>query len=139
MPTKEKYALLSETVKKEQRLKGYYKQRSTKAGHISQIVSARKCRAKQNNIPFTVSLDYLISIATDTCPVFETPLSWTKSTGFNTTKDNFPSLDRIKPDLGYIEGNVVWVSYLANKMKQNANPQQLHKFANWIKNNIKEK
>jgi len=139
MPTKERYALLSETDKKQQRLKGYYKQRSTKAGHISQIASARKCRAKQNNIPFTVSLEYLVSIATDNCPVFGSSLSWTKSTGFNSTKDNFPSLDRIKPELGYIEGNVVWVSYLANKMKQNANSEQLHKFADWIKNNIKEK
>jgi hypothetical protein len=42
MPTKEKWALLSEKDKKEQRVKSYYKQRSTKAGHISQIASARK-------------------------------------------------------------------------------------------------
>lgn len=138
MPTKEKWALMSEKDKKEQRLKSYYKQRSTKEGHISQIASARKCRAKKENIPFNVSLTYLVSIAVDNCPVFGTPLSWTKSTGFNTTKDNFPSLDRIKPELGYIKGNVIWVSYLANKMKQNANTKQLLKFAHWITDNFKE-
>lgn len=138
MPIKEKYALLSEEDRKNQRSKAYYKQRSTIAGHISQIMAARKCRAKQSNIPFDVSLQYLISIFTEKCPVFEMQLSWTKSTGFNTTKDNFPSLDRIIPELGYVEGNVRWISYLANKMKQNANSKQLHKFADWIKINVKE-
>jgi hypothetical protein len=138
MPTKERYALLPKKVNKEQRLKAYYKQRSTINGHVSQIAAARKCRAKQNNIPFTVSVEYLVSIVTEKCPVFDVPLTWTKSQGFNTSKDNFPSLDRICPNLGYVEGNVIWVSYLANKMKQNANAKQLHKFADWIKTNIKE-
>lgn len=139
MPVKEKYALLPEKVKKEQRAKAYYKQRSTISGHISQIMAARKCRAKQSNVPFEVSLEYLISIFTETCPVFGTQLSWTKSKGFNTPKDDFPSLDKIVPELGYVEGNVRWISYLANKMKQNANSMQLHKFADWVKTNVKEK
>ena len=139
MPTKERYALLPEKIKKEQRAKAYYKQRSTISGHIGQIMSARKCRAKQNNIQFNVSLKYLISIFTEKCPVFGTQLSWTESNGFNTSKDDFPSLDRIVPELGYVEGNVRWISYLANKMKQNANSKQLHEFADWVKANIKEK
>ena len=138
MPTKEKWAAMAEADKKSQRLKGYYKQRSTKSGHINQIFSAVKFRAKRDNILVNLTLEYLISVATDYCPVFGTKLTWTKSFGYKASKNNFPSLDRIKPELGYIEGNVVWVSYLANKMKQNANPKQLHLFANWIKVNIKE-
>lgn len=138
MPTKIRYARMSNEQKKKHRKTGYYNQRATLKGHISQIASARKCRAKKQNIPFDVSIEYLISIAPENCPIFGMPLSWTKSTGFNTTKDSFPSLDRIVPELGYVEGNVQWVSYLANKMKQNATPVQLHQFADWIKLNIKE-
>ena len=138
MPVKEKYALMPLEQKKKHRKTAYYKERSTKKGHISQIARARKCAAKKQNIQFSVSLEYLVSIAPENCPVLGIPLSWSKSSGFNSCKDNFPSIDRHSPTLGYIEGNVVWMSYLANRMKSNATPEQLHKFADWIKLNIKE-
>ena len=138
MPTKERYALMSSEQKKKHRKTAYYKERATKEGHIRQIFSSRKCKAKKEKITFNVSLDYIISIAPLICPVLGIELSWTKSTGFDTCKDSFPSMDRINPSLGYIEGNIMWMSYLANRMKSNATPEQLCKFADWIKLNIKE-
>jgi hypothetical protein len=111
-------------------IKNRYIRRNTKSGHIAAIVSNRKVVAKKENIPFSVSLEYLINQATDVCPVLGIELSWGIRKG--KLSDNSPSLDKIKPELGYVEGNVRWMSYLANSMKRNATPEQLKTFANWI-------
>lgn len=42
------------------------------------------------------------------------------------------SLDCINPEKGYIKGNVWVISFLANKMKQNASREELILFANGI-------
>ena len=43
-----------------------------------------------------------------------------------------PSIDRIVPELGYVEGNVAWISKKANTLKLNRSPQMLRKIADWI-------
>jgi hypothetical protein len=103
---------------------------STKEGHIKRTASTRKVYAKKAGIPFTVSIDYLISIAHDNCPVFGFPLLWASR---NKRGNPFsPSLDKINPELGYIEGNVQWISYKANTMKSNASSAELKQFAEWV-------
>lgn len=47
------------------------------------------------------------------------------------TKDAAPSLDRIVPALGYVRGNVVVVSFLANRIKTNATPAQIRAVADF--------
>jgi hypothetical protein len=59
------------------------------------------------------------------CPVFGIKLSWE----IGTTNMNSPSLDRIDPTKGYVKGNVMMISQLANAMKQNATPEQLKQFS----------
>jgi len=108
---------------------------STKAGHINKICSGTKHRAKIKNIPFNLTAEYLLSIAPDFCPIFNSPLSWCRRGG-KSVKQDCPSLDKIIPELGYIEGNVQWVSFKANAMKFNATFDELHKFANWVKETI---
>jgi hypothetical protein len=62
------------------------------------------------------------------CPVF----------GFDLRRNhkvplfNSPSVDRINPTKGYTKDNIQIISQLANAMKQNASPEQLLKFAEWI-------
>jgi hypothetical protein len=106
-------------------------QMRTKNGHIKNIFQARKSKAKKENIPFDVSLEYLISIAPDNCPVFNIPLSWTFRTG-GKAEPTSPSLDKIIPSLGYVKGNVQWLSLKANLMKQNATHEELNQFAKWV-------
>ena len=95
---------------------------STKEGHIYKRYHARKNHAKNKGLEFTISLEYLTSIAPDVCPVLGIPLSWCVSN--RKVSDNSPSVDRINPDKGYIEGNVVWLSSKANRIKNSGTAEE---------------
>ena len=56
----------------------------------------------------------------DMCPVLGIPLFKDGTKGANT-----PSVDRIKPELGYVKGNILVVSLLANRIKTNATAEQI--------------
>jgi len=71
---------------------------------------------------------YLRSIEPKKCPVFGKKMI----TGDGQSHDWSPSVDKIIPSKGYVRGNIQVISYLANKMKQNASPTQLKQFAQWV-------
>lgn len=87
----------------------------------------KRSYSKQNNIPFDLTPEYLESIWTDTCPItgvkFERHVKW---------QDNSPALDRIKPEKGYIKGNVVYISARANRIKYDATVEELRRIADWL-------
>lgn len=63
----------------------------------------------------------------DKCPVLGIPLSPTA----RAAGPGSPSLDRIENDRGYVRGNVVVVSHLANTIKSVATPKQLRQVASF--------
>lgn len=65
----------------------------------------------------------------EVCPILEIPLEFSR-TGKPT--DNSPSIDRKDPTKGYTKDNVWIVSFMANSIKRNANPETLRKFADWV-------
>lgn len=103
--------------------------KSTIEKHVNRTLSHIKSRAKKLGVPFNLSTEYAISIVVDICPALEIKLAWTERKG---RQPNSPSLDKIIPELGYVEGNVMWLSNKANTMKNDATKDQLKKFANWI-------
>ena len=63
------------------------------------------------------------------CPVFGTPLVG----GLNGHPEhNSPSLDRLDPEKGYTMDNVVIISMLANRIKQDATSDQVAAVARWM-------
>ncbi|MEJ7805009.1 MAG: hypothetical protein WKG03_03685 [Telluria sp.] len=44
---------------------------------------------------------------------------------------NSPTLDRLKPELGYVKGNVMVISHMANTIKSSATVDQLKQVANF--------
>jgi len=104
-----------------------------KQQHISTYLRNARSRARRDNVPFSLTKEYLLSIATDECPIFHTPFEWGVSgLGKGNTKDNCPTLDRILPELGYVEGNVAFISYRANRIKDNGTMQEHYDIADWI-------
>jgi hypothetical protein len=106
------------------------KYRSTLRGHVATLLSKAKKRAKDEGIPYDLDLEYVMSIVTTHCPVFNTELSWQTKSGYRT--DSAPSLDKIKPELGYVKGNVAWVSWRANRIKNNGSSEEHRRIADWI-------
>lgn len=47
--------------------------------------------------------------------------------------DNSPTLDRIIPRKGYVRGNIIVISFFANRVKNNATVEQLFLVARFYK------
>ena len=96
-------------------------------------------RAKKRGTPIDFSspyefANYCKSIAPEICPVFGVPFK-RGSTGYNHWS---PSIDKILPQLGYVRGNIQIISNRANLIKQDATPEELKMFANWITTNAQQ-
>ena len=71
-----------------------------------------------------------------TCPILGVPLEVHK--GKPGGSPNSPALDRVDNTKGYIKGNIMVTSHLANMMKSSADNKTLRQFAKWVLNNIPE-
>lgn len=106
---------------------------SEKDIHIGRFFQQSKSRAQNKNVPFTVTLKYLRDTAGDYCPVFGHKFVWGRSRlGKGKTTGDSPSLDRIIPELGYVPGNVVFISHSANRIKNDATEKELYAVADWL-------
>lgn len=89
---------------------------------------AAKFRAKQQSIPFTLTLSEMPDIP-ERCPVFGFKLEHRNGHG---TFDRSPSLDKIIPEKGYVSGNVQIISGKANKMKSNATVEEVGRLYQYL-------
>jgi len=106
---------------------------SEKKIHIGRFFQEAKSRAQNKNVPFTITLKYLREVAGDHCPVFGHKFVWGRSKlGKGKTTGDSPSLDRIVPELGYVPGNVVFISHNANRIKNDATEKELYAVADWL-------
>lgn len=105
--------------------------RNTKRGHIATLLSRARRRAHSAGLAFDLDIDYLIALPSDTCPVFGTALAW--CAGSKVRADDSPSLDKINPALGYVVGNVAWVSWRANRIKNDGTALEHEQIAQWIR------
>lgn len=87
------------------------------------MLDAARARARRKDLPFSLQLSDIV--IPEKCPVFGFPLSF----GTKMQRDQSPSLDRIKPELGYVPGNVLVVSWLANNIRGKFRSDQLRRVA----------
>ena len=88
--------------------------------------SAAKKRAKNEGLPFNIERSDII-IPT-VCPVLGVVLE--KADGYRT--DFSPSLDKFKPDLGYVKGNIHVISSRANRIKTDATEDEIRQLLHWM-------
>lgn len=121
---KRELAVLPENkVKKKEQSRKYLENNIEKV-----ILSRTKKRAKQLNLPFNLTINDII--IPKMCPILEIPLF----IGTKESYKNSPSIDKIIPELGYIQGNIKIISMLANMMKNSADVDLLTKFSKNIIN-----
>lgn len=87
-----------------------------------------RSRAKKKGIPFTIEYKDLPK-APARCPILGIQLA------YNSSKRMFnsASIDKIKPELGYIIGNVAIISFRANFIKNDASVEELTKVLNFVR------
>lgn len=85
------------------------------------IIRNLKSSAKRRNIEF--NLKYSDLELPEFCPLLNVKLEYNSEGEFNL--QNHATVDRIDNSKGYIKGNVIIISRLANNMKNEANFEQL--------------
>jgi len=84
-----------------------------------------KKRAEKLSLPFNITMaDIEIP---NVCPLLGIQINKIPSKLNN--RDNSPSLDRIIPSLGYVSGNIMVISYRANRIKNDASLEELERIA----------
>jgi hypothetical protein len=88
-----------------------------------------RCREKGIPLGFDTAhqlATYLKSIVPNRCPVL----------GYEMVRKckgkKSPSVDRIRPELGYVKGNIQIISLKANTMKTDASNEEMEMFARWV-------
>lgn len=84
-------------------------------------------RAKRDGLPFTITREDIV--IPEFCPALGVKLE----AGSKLHQPNSPSLDKIVPEKGYVPGNIVVVSFLANSIKRDATVEQLCRVAEFYR------
>ena len=88
---------------------------------------AARCRAKRNNIPFSIDMeDVIVPLI---CPVFGITLM--RGSGKQVAES--PTLDRVEASLGYVKGNVRVISWKANRLKSDASLEDLESLVIYLR------
>jgi hypothetical protein len=91
------------------------------------IIAARR-RAKERGVAF--DLDEADIFIPFECPVLGIPLLPSSNGKWS---PGSPSLDRVKPELGYVKNNVRIISWRANQLKRDATLEELERIVEYMK------
>lgn len=110
--------------------KQQWKERNPKRTWVIDAVRRAKHRSDSKGIPFNITVDYVLGITPDTCPVFGTVFVFT---GGGRNAMHNASIDRLRPELGYVVGNIAVISTRANVIKNDASSEEMLKVVEWMK------
>ena len=98
----------------------YQQQRSELQYTLRKLLSKAKQRAKKASLPFDLTLEWLETMVISHCPITLQPIDWLKEEVTNGIPGpNSPSIDKNKPELGYVQTNCAIVSFRGNSIKSN--------------------
>lgn len=95
--------------------------------NMKRLWDAARRRSLEIKVDFNLEVSDLIP--PEICPYMGVPITHISGQGYVMTN---ASLDRIDSTKGYTKGNVRVISWMANKMKQNATEEQLIAFAKGV-------
>lgn len=89
------------------------------------LFKAAERRARNEGTPFNLKLEDVPDIP-KTCPIALIPL-FVRDDGGRGPCENSPSLDRIKPELGYVIGNIRVISFKGNRWKSDMTVEDMER------------
>jgi len=103
------------------RKKEYYKRTSNLTNYkLKSLLHAAKHRADRDGLPFNLTMEWLEAMVISHCPITLEPLDWEGKQVVNgSAGPNSPSIDKIKPELGYVQSNCAIISHRGNTIKNN--------------------
>lgn len=88
------------------------------------VLSSAAVRAKAKGLPYGLNRATLPPVPT-ACPILGITL--VRGVGVGNKTDASPTLDRrIRPDLGYVPGNIRWISHRANRLRSDMTLAEAH-------------
>lgn len=97
----------------------------------SSILPTLRARAEKAGVPFNLTAATLPPV-----PLLCPALGLTLKSTFGCASDGSPSLDRLIPELGYVVGNVAWISFKANRIKNDSTLEELENVARWTRESL---
>jgi hypothetical protein len=91
------------------------------------MIQQARARAKKAGLPCTIQISDIN--VPEFCPILGMKLVVASGYGL----DDSPSLDRIRPELGYVPGNVQVISKRANMLKNCASLEEIEKIYEFLK------
>jgi len=91
------------------------------------LFNGAKQRAKIKGHEFSITVDDIV--IPETCPVLGIKLQL----GGGRTIGASPTIDRVNNAFGYVKGNIVVMSWRANRIKSDATPEEIEALAKWVK------
>ena len=87
---------------------------------LRQLLKGAKARAKAKGLPFDLTMEWLETMVISHCPITLEPIDWTRDQVVaGKPGQNSPSIDKNKPELGYVQANCAIVSFRGNTIKNN--------------------
>lgn len=112
------------------KIKGDYK------WYCRKLLTQLKARAKQNDLPFNLSVEDLVheyDAQDGKCHYTGKDLDFTlKCSEKGMPHRDFPSVDRKIPSRGYVLGNIDWVTYAVNRMKNDLTEEEFVSFCRQV-------
>lgn len=100
--------------------------KSSHADLVGKLVRLSRLRAKAKGLPHNISREDVVVPAR--CPVLGIEFKFGEGVRMHAAT---PTLDRIKNSLGYVRGNVIVVSWRANRLKSDATAAELRAIADF--------
>lgn len=121
---KDSYLKNKEKINKVQKI-CHDRRRNDATYYVQCKLRALRYKSKSLSLPFNITHEDIL--VPEYCPVLGIKLEF--NVGY--VRNSSPSVDRIIPSKGYIKGNVIVVSNLANQIKSTANIEQLKAVADF--------
>ncbi len=106
-----------------------YLVQEAKRNPAKRLFQGARTRARDKNLAFELRLEDII--IPEACPVLGIPLIF--GLAGRGKSDNSPSLDRLRPELGYVKGNVRVISMRANWVKSNGTIREFERIIEYMR------